>query len=197
LRERAPKEHYLGGADHPFRYKHWFWDVTAYDAKRGKVPGSDWNKVCAFYPASTAAGVLYESALRLTDPASPYFIADLYFGKTPLRSLIHDSILGEIPISSLDHYIDRLSSSMTLPLRQLPYKNEDGNPAFLSFGVDIKVGRDWGSMVPIKQYKSTKILTFQKGGDHSGQEERQEEVLDVSTGPEVTSLPAPNSQEPS
>jgi hypothetical protein len=40
---------------------------------------------------------------------------------------------------------------MTAPLPQLPYKNEEGSPAYLSFGVDIKVGRDWGSMKPLQK----------------------------------------------
>ena len=151
LRDRAAKEHFLGGSDHPFHYRHWFWDVTAYDPRRGVIPGSDWNKVVAFYPASTAAGVLYESVLRLVDPGSPFYVGDLYYGQTPIRSLIHDSILAEVPTENLDRYLQRLRASMTAPLPQLPYKNEEGSPAYLSFGVDIKVGRDWGSMKPLQK----------------------------------------------
>lgn len=153
VRERAAKEHKLGGNDHPFHYIHRFWDVTSFDPKRGVIPGSDWNKVVAYYPASTAAGVLYECVLRLTDPESPWYIGDMYHGRTPLRSLIHDSILAEVPIPALDTYIERLVACMTAPIPQLPYKDEAGNPAFLSFGVDVKVGRDWGTMKPLREIK--------------------------------------------
>lgn len=166
LRDRAAKEHCLGGNDHPFHYKHWFWDVTAYDARRGVVPGSDWNKVVAFYPASTAAGVLYESVLRLVDPASPWYVGDLYHGRTPIRSLIHDSILAEIPEEHLPLFTHRLVSSMTAPVKQLPYKNEEGLNTYLSFGVDVKVGKDWGSMRPLKDHNKVLPFTKEKHSKH-------------------------------
>lgn len=153
LRDRAAREHCLGGADHPFHYKHWFWDVVAYDARRGQIPGSDWNKVVAFYPASTAAGVLYETVLRITNPNDPCYIGDLYNGRTPLRSLIHDSILAEVPTQNLDRYVERLTLAMTALHGNLPYRNEDGIDTYLSFGVDIKVGRDWGTMKPLRLVK--------------------------------------------
>jgi hypothetical protein len=152
LRDRAAKEHFLGGNDHPFRYRHWFWDVTSYDKSRGVIPGSDWNKVVAFYPASTAAGVLYEAVLRLVDPDSPYYINDMYLGRTPLRSLIHDSVLAEIPRSRLADFTSRLLGSMTAPVPQLPYRDESGNTTYLSFTVDVKVGENWGSMKPLRDY---------------------------------------------
>jgi len=167
VRERAAKEHCLGGNDHPFHYKHWFWDVTALDPRRGAVPGADWNKVVAFYPASTAAGVLYEATLRLVNPDSPWYVGDLYYGQTPLRSLIHDSILAEVPISNLKRFTDRLVASMTAPVKQLPYRDEQGNSTYLSFGVDVKVGRDWGSMKPLRDFlgPSPKVLPFPEGDE--------------------------------
>jgi hypothetical protein len=143
LRERAAAQHFLGGNDHPFRYKHWFWDVVSWDPRRQiRVPGRDWNRVVAYYPQSTAAGVLFEAVLRLVDPDSPFYVADLYHGLTPLRALIHDSILAEVPINVLDRYAERLVGSMTQPVPEL---------GGLVISVDVKVGRDWGSMKPLRK----------------------------------------------
>jgi hypothetical protein len=143
VRSRAAAQHYLGGNDHPYRYKHWFWDVITWDPSRGRqVPGSDWNRVVAYYPQSTAAGVLYDAALRMMDPESPYYVGDLYHGKTPIRALIHDSILAEVPKEHLDRYLEACLGSMGEPL---PWAND------LVIGVDVQVGKDWGSMKSLKK----------------------------------------------
>lgn len=145
LRVRAAKEHKLGGRDHPFNYVHWFWDVQSWDAIRKKFrPGSDWNRVVSFYPQSTAAGVLFETCLALVDPHGPYYVGDMYDGKTPLRALIHDEILSEVPANVLDTYVERVEACMTRPIPQL---------GGLQLGTDIKIGRDWGSMKPYKEVR--------------------------------------------
>lgn len=144
VRDRAAKEHCLGGNDHPFKYKHWFWDVVAPDNFGNFKPGSDWNKVVAYYPQSTAAGVLYEACLRLTDPDSEFFVGDMYYGMSPLRALIHDSILAEVPVEKLKAYLDRLIPCMSAPVPQL---------SGLRIGVDVKIGQTWGDMKPMKEYK--------------------------------------------
>ncbi len=144
VRTRAAAQHYLGGKDHPYRYKHWFWDVVAWNPRRGgEGPGSDWNRVVAYYPQSTAAGVLYDAALRMTDPGSPYYVGDLYYGKTPIRALIHDSILAEVPKSNLSTYLERCLGAMGVPLAWTGTN--------LVIGVDVQVGKDWGSMKPLKE----------------------------------------------
>lgn len=140
IRNRAAKEHFLGGNDHPFKYRHWFWDVYQVDGR----PGADHNKVVAYYPQSTAGGVLYEACLRLVDRESPYYIADMFYGASPLRALIHDSILGEVPVDKLKTYVERLVGSMSLPIPQL---------GGLQIGVDVKIGTSWGEMKPAKNYK--------------------------------------------
>jgi len=146
LRERAAHDHCLGGNDHPFHYKHWFWDVTAWDPRRRmKIPGSDWNKVVAFYPQSTAAGVLYETCLRLVDPAHGYFVGEDYYGKTPLRALIHDEILAEVPFRRVDHYLECATGSANLPVPELQG---------LTIHTSIKVGKDWGHMLPLSQART-------------------------------------------
>lgn len=143
VRTRAAAHHYLGGRDHPYRYKHWFWDVVSWDPrKRMETAGSDWNRVVAYYPQSTAAGVLYDATLRLTDPESPHYVGDLFHGKTPIRALIHDSILAEVPKQHLDRYLEACLGSMGEPL---PWAND------LTIGVDVQVGRDWGSMKPLRK----------------------------------------------
>lgn len=142
VRDRAAKEHRLGGNDHPFHYTHYFYDVVTYDGRKKKlVPGADWNRVVAYYPQSTAAGVLFEKCLEITDPDSPHFVGDLYYGRTPLRALIHDEILGEVPVERLSTYLERVEPCMQAPIPQL---------GGLAFRVDIKIGRDWGSMKSLK-----------------------------------------------
>jgi hypothetical protein len=142
IRERAAKDHYLGGNDHPFHYKHWFWDVIAFDRTGRKIPGADWNSTVAFYPQSTAGGILYETCLRLMDPEHGYFIGEDYFGKTPLRALIHDEILAEVPFKKVDHYLECVTGSAGLPIPELQN---------LTIHTSVKVGKDWGHMEPLSQ----------------------------------------------
>jgi len=138
VRARADKEGFLGGTDHPYFFKHWFWDVTNWDpVHKQVVPGSDWNRSVAFYPQSTTAGVINEAALALSDPASPCYVGDYYHGETPLRLLPYDAILAEVPEEKLDSYLERLSMAMRLPL------------PLLKLDHDIKVGPDWANMEPL------------------------------------------------
>lgn len=149
VRTRAARQCYLGGNDHPFHYKHWFWDVvTTIDGQRR--PGSDWNRVVAYYPQSTAAGVLYEACLEMTDPDSPNFIGDLYFGRSPIRALIHDSVLAEVPDTKLDKYIERARRAMERPIEEQPMPADWGLGPFLQIGVAVKVGKDWLQMEEVK-----------------------------------------------
>lgn len=135
VRARADKEGFLGGTDHPYRFKHWFWDVTNWDPiQKCVVPGGDWNRVVAYYPQSTTAGVCFEAALALCDPTSPWFVGDYFFGETPIRIMTYDSILSEVPVAKLADYIERLRMAMRQPL------------AHLKLDHDIKVGPDWANM---------------------------------------------------
>jgi hypothetical protein len=147
LRERAAKENFLGGRDHPYKFRHWFWDVVTYDKNGKQKPGADWNKVVSFYPQSTAAGNLYDATLRLSDPQNPYYVGDLYHGQTPIRALIHDSILAEVPKAHLVTFLERLTGSMLEPIRAQPLDPTWCMGDFLTIGVDVKVGSNWGDMV--------------------------------------------------
>jgi hypothetical protein len=175
VRQRAAKQHYLGGAgDHPFTYKHWFWSVYTYSkitqsqyyailkryqGREDEAPvtllngqpfrislGEDGKRVVAFYPQSTAAGVLKEAILRLFDPASPSYIGQAYFGETPLRAPIHDSLLLEIPDRVFDSVYEKVCREMLRPIVQQPCPAEWGLGEFLTIGVAAKVGRNWQAM---------------------------------------------------
>jgi len=144
LWKQAHKQNYL---QNPFGHKVYFWDVYAWDSrKKQSVPSKDAKKAVAFMPQSTAAGILYQACLELTDPDSPTYIGDVYRGRTPIRALIHDSILAEVPREKLDLYLERVRTAMTRPIPQLPCPPEWGRGSHLSIGVDIKVGESWGEM---------------------------------------------------
>jgi uracil-DNA glycosylase family 4 len=142
VRNRAHKQHYLGGQDHPFKYKHWFWNVYVFNSKTKKYSlGEDGKRCVAFYPQSTAAGVLYESCLRLLDRDNVNYIGDFCEGRTPIRALIHDSILAEVPRAKLGGYVDRVRREMTKPIKQ-----QGG----LVIDVEIKAGERWSDMEVIE-----------------------------------------------
>jgi DNA polymerase-1 len=138
-RLRADKQGFLGGMDHPYRFKHWFWDVTRWDpVKKSAVPSGDWNRCVAFYPQSTAAGVIFDAVLALSLPSSPWYVGDYFFGKTPLRALVHDEILAEVPEDRLDPFLERLAMAMKQPMPEL------------KIGHDIKVGKNWADMEQVR-----------------------------------------------
>lgn len=147
LRRRAAKENYLGGLDHPYRFKHWFWDVLKFDMRSEKwIAGSDWNRVVAFYPQSTAAGILFDTVIDLTDKGSENYIGDLYFGETPLRALIHDEILAEVETQHLQEFVDKLRRSMQTFRFDGFTPPGVTDPMPLVIGADVKVGPNWGEM---------------------------------------------------
>jgi uracil-DNA glycosylase family 4 len=136
LRDLAHKQNYLGGDAHPFRYTHWFWQVYIYNSKAQKWGlGDDAKKCVAFMPQSSAAGVIKEACLELLDPASPWYVGEVYEGKTPVRALIHDSILLEVPRRRIDYVLSALTAVMPKPRAGLP-----------SIGIAIKMGENWMEM---------------------------------------------------
>lgn len=146
IRNRAYKQGYLGGQDHPYGYKHWFWLVYTFSAERGRVEGEDAKRCVAYYPQSTAAGVLKDAALRAVCPDDPQYIGQLYYGRTPLRALVHDSILAEVPLDLVDGAVEALVKNMTRPIKELPCPPEWGLGEYLTIGVEPKVGRNWLEM---------------------------------------------------
>ena len=151
---------------HPFEYKHWFWSVLAYKPitekqrqwreKRKRLSveingrwfavdrGEDSKRVIAFFPQSTAAGVLKRSMLALfSDPDHPSYIGDAYFGRTPLRAPIHDSLLLEVPDRQWDRVCEAVFREMRRPIAEQPLPAEWNMGSHLSIGVEAKAGRNW------------------------------------------------------
>jgi len=174
----ASRQHYLGGETHPFRYKHWFWSVYTYKRltvtqyyrlvakfhRLGQPPpvvdingqwfrvslGEDGKRVLAFDPQSIAAGVLKEAMLRLFgDKTAPNYIGDAYFGKTPLRAPIHDSLLLEVPDSQWDRVFTAVCTEMQRPVVQQPLPASWGEGAaggYVAIGIAAKAGPNWAKM---------------------------------------------------
>lgn len=145
LRVQAHKQGYLGLDDHPWKYRHWFWDVFSWDSRRGAWSnGSDSKRVVAYYPQSTNAGFLKEVSLRVAERANTF-----YFGRTPIRALIHDSILCEVETNRRDELVKILAEEMTRPIKQLPCPKEWNMGPYLKIGVEVKVGSNWQDMTKV------------------------------------------------
>jgi hypothetical protein len=184
LRKRAKEAGFLGGPtlpgavpsiwDHPYGYRHWFWDVYSYQPcneftarkwlkdplRAGRIVymhgrpfkidfGGDGNRVIALYPQSTAAGRLKEAEMRLFTPWSDDYIGDCYFGRTPLLGPIHDSLLLHIPNRCFDRVAETVIRVMQEPSRLLPIPIDWGWGECLPIGVSAKAGRDWAAMEEI------------------------------------------------
>jgi hypothetical protein len=167
-REMAHKKHYLGGdwmpgptGKHPFGYKHWFWNVYAWDSRRQQLgPGQDYNRVVAFGGQSIGAGIIYNALAMLHDPEDPAYIGDFDKGhgrlqprqwfvaedyETPFRLQVHDSALFEVKESLAEKLQERIIEVMERPLKQMPCPEAWGLGEHLRVGIAIKVGRNWAS----------------------------------------------------
>jgi len=208
VREFAFKHHYLGGPGlHPFGYKHWFWSVFTYkkitpgqyyrilnkykdhpdEAPLAVINGQyfqvrlgeDGKRAVAYYPQSTAAGVLKEAMLRLFDPDLPSYIGDAYYGQTPLRAPIHDSLLLEVPDRQWDRVCEKVFLEMQRPIIQQPLTGELAVLGdYLSIGVAATVGHDWATTedLPVPGFAELGV-----GSDRiyeSVEEEDQEDLAD-------------------
>ena len=194
LRKQARDHGYLGGItqppmppsiwDHPYGYRHWFWDVLNYQpasphtaAKWAKDPqrasrivylhgrpfkiafGGDGNRVIAFYPQSTAAGRLKEVQMVLFDPESDDYIGDCYFGRTPLLGPIHDSLLLHLPNRVFDHVVEIVARVMQQPSTRLPIPLDWGWGPYLPIGVNAKCGRNWAPKITVEDQLKFKTKT--------------------------------------
>lgn len=151
---------------HPFQYRHWFWSVAAYKPitesqrlRRQKVgkacveingrwfavdPGEDAKRVIAFYPQSTGRGVLTRPMLALfSNPDHPSYIGDAFFGKTPFRAPIHDSLLLEIPLRQWDSVCEKVFREMLRPIEEQPLPAAWNMGAYLTVGIEAKAGPNW------------------------------------------------------
>lgn len=181
-RKRAYDQGYLGGpGQHPYGYKHWFWSVISYKkitfaayvkainiqrrtgedqlvfehegAYFKQILGEDSKRCVAFFPQSIAAGVLKEAELELFDPESSNYIGDAYYGRTPLRAPIHDSLLMEVPVAQWDRVTEKVYTAMLRPVEELPIPLEWGMGEHLQVGIAAKasaIAGNWEDMEDIK-----------------------------------------------
>ncbi len=167
-RDLAYKKHYLGGdtmpgplGTHPFGYKHWFWNVYAWNSyKQCLGPGQDYNRVVAYGGQSTAAGIIYTALNALHDPEDPDYIGDMdhdhevraqpYWGMaedwtTPFRLQVHDSALFEVREERKDILVEKLIRVMEREIKAMPCPESWGLGPYLKVGVAVKVGRNWAN----------------------------------------------------
>jgi DNA polymerase family A/HNH endonuclease/intein-like protein with splicing domain len=141
-RVRAHKEGFL---ENPFGYRRYFWDVLrpANDAygnpafdKNGDLimspDGDEANEALAFLPQSTAAGLMREALLTFDKLQDENFY--------PVVT-VHDSVLFEVRITHLKHYLGVIREVMEAPCPQL---------GGLSIEVEAKMGPEWSSMEEVK-----------------------------------------------
>lgn len=194
LRRQAKDAGFLGGPtlpgaqptiwDHPYGYRHWFWDVLNYKPineftarKWLKDPtrsmrvvnlhgrwfasnfGGDGNRVIAFYPQSIAAGRLKEAENDLFLPWSPTYIGDVYFGRTPLLGPIHDSLLLMVPNRAWDRVVEIVANVMQRPSTYLPIPPEWKWGPYLPIGVSAKAGRNWAPRITTDDQIKLKLKT--------------------------------------
>jgi len=137
LRDTAAASGYIGGDNHPFKFKHYFWEVSRTDINGRLIWGDDAKRCVAFPAQSAAFGVLAEACLRMMDRGDGDYLGDMDEGRTPIRALIHDSVLFEAPEAVVPALVAKATRIMESPVPQL-----DG----LVINVETKVGNSWDKM---------------------------------------------------
>lgn len=127
----------------PFSYVHRFSSVFKYTKEAGKWirhPGDDANRVLAFLPQSTAAGIIKEAMLRLWlerfEEAGQY-----------LRLQVHDSLVSEVPDTLVEQVEAVMKEEMTKPIPELRLPKSYGLGDYLTIDVESKKGPRWGRLV--------------------------------------------------
>lgn len=126
----------------PFGYIHRFYRVFSYAKEGGqwvRKQGDDQNKVLAFLPQSTAAGIIKEAMLRLF--YERYEEAGQY-----LRLTVHDSLVADVPLALAASVRAVMEEEMTRPIVELALPQSYNMGPYLSIGVEGKEGMRWGSM---------------------------------------------------
>lgn len=131
-----------GYLKNPFGYIHRFsrpFDYEKQGVEWRRTPGMDANRVWAFLPQSTAAGIIKESMLKLF--TSRFEEAGQY-----LRLLIHDELFLECPESLVDQVDSIVQEEMERPIIQMPLPEAYNMGSHLIIGTEGKRGKTWGSM---------------------------------------------------
>lgn len=186
---------------HPYQYKHWFWSVLAYKpineaqrlrrVKAGKPCveingrwfaidwGEDSKRVIAFYPQSTARGVLGRTIRNLlTRPEHPSYIGDAYYGQTPLRAPIHDSLLLEVPDRAWDGVCEKVFREMRRPVLEQPVPASWNMGPYLTVGIDAKAGHNWLDVEGI-QVPGMEQLGLTEGSYFGEEEDDEEDAMEL------------------
>ena len=124
----------------PFGYVHRFfrpyeWEYR--DGKWEKGPGADSNRVYAFLPQSTAAGIIKDAMLRMWN--------DHYEGVARyLRLLIHDELFFDVPEPEVDRVDETVKLIMEAPITcmKLPWDADN----YMTIETEAKRGPRWGEM---------------------------------------------------
>ena len=167
---------------HPFGYRHWFWDVIQFSKVQGSWVekfGEDAKRALAFFPQSSAMGVIQEAMLRLFTPGGKNYLGDFYNGQTPLRAQIHDDLTLEIPDARLDEAMGKLVAEMTRPVEQLPMPREWGLGDYLTIGVEVKVGSNWAPKSDSNPGGMATVSGATEAADVWRDEEPEDEFADV------------------
>lgn len=139
LLNQADKDGFLRN---PFGYVHRFHSVYSWE-KFGneweKSPGPDANRVIAFLPQSTAAGIIKEALLRLWE--NHYEDAGQY-----VRLLIHDELMFEIPDAKLEHLDKLVKMEMERPIPQMKLPESWNMGTHMVINTEEKMGKVWGDM---------------------------------------------------
>ncbi len=150
--------------------------------------GPDSKRALAFYPQSTNSGGLNEIQIELFDePESPTFIGNYFYGRTPLRAPIHDSLFMECPFRKVDSLLERAFTAMLRPYEEMPLRPEWNLGAYLTVGVEGKIGDDWEHMEKLPTPTLEALgLTNQLGVANDGvyfpaDEEDEEDVIELRT----------------
>ena len=114
--------------------------------------GEDAKRVVAYGPQSIATGVLKEKMLVLFDREEAIgdsYIGDAYYGQTPLRAPIHDSLLLEVPDAQWDRVCEIVFREMQRPIAQQPVPVDWQMGTHLAIGIGATAGHDWEAMEAI------------------------------------------------
>jgi DNA polymerase I-like protein with 3'-5' exonuclease and polymerase domains len=127
----------------PFGYIHRFNRVYEWEKVGGvwqKSNGPESNKVIAFLPQSTAAGIIKEAMIRL------YFDHYESAGRY-LRLLIHDELMSEVPLDRAGEVDVIMKLEMEQPIKVLPLPASYGMGPYLVINTESKKGSPWGKML--------------------------------------------------
>lgn len=136
---RADQDGYLRN---PFGYVHRFYRVYEWEKvgdKWQKEPGPDANKVIAFWPQSSAAGIIKDAMLRMFQ--NHFETAGQY-----IRLLVHDEIFMEVPEAQVAEVDAIMKMEMERPIQCMPMMPEWKMGDYLTILTEAKVGNRWGSM---------------------------------------------------